>query len=353
MNTANLLPVEIVLSPAWWHRNEQMDFDEDFFYHPQKRIESEQKMEQVLYERWGRFGLGRDRKQRLPIIGPVHLASGYILSEVLGCDVKYCENSAPLVVPANLKLTNIKANYETPSFLKLYNLIESMKKTHGFVVGDLNWSGILNLALDVYGQQLFIDIIDDKNKVTNLFDLVAGTIDNFTNLIDSLTSTTSISVNRNIANFSKKTFLHSQCSHTMISEDQYTEHLLKYDIEWSHKHNVYGIHFCGKDPHRFAKQFAKIPNLAFLDVGSGGDVKLLREYLPRTFFSIRLSPVDIITQSKDEIRQNIITLVRNSGNLISTGLCCINIDEKVSDDKITTIFETANEIRNNTNYMIR
>jgi hypothetical protein len=29
-------------------------FDEDFFYHPAKRLESGRRMEQVLYERFGR-----------------------------------------------------------------------------------------------------------------------------------------------------------------------------------------------------------------------------------------------------------------------------------------------------------
>ena len=42
-----LLPVEIVLAPAWWFHNEGITFDEDFFYHPAKRVEMERKMEQV------------------------------------------------------------------------------------------------------------------------------------------------------------------------------------------------------------------------------------------------------------------------------------------------------------------
>ena len=28
----NMLPVDIVLSPLWWHRHEGITFDEDFFY---------------------------------------------------------------------------------------------------------------------------------------------------------------------------------------------------------------------------------------------------------------------------------------------------------------------------------
>jgi hypothetical protein len=85
--------------------------------------------------------------------------------------------------------------------------------------------------------------------------------------------------------------------------------------------------------------------LDFLDVGWGGDIKKLRETLPNTFFNIRLSPVEIINQSNEEISETIIRLVRDSKNPYLTGICCINMDDQVSDDKITTIFRTVQELR--------
>jgi hypothetical protein len=46
-----MLPVEIVLAPGWWHRHEGITFDEDYFFHPAKRVEAERQMEDALYER--------------------------------------------------------------------------------------------------------------------------------------------------------------------------------------------------------------------------------------------------------------------------------------------------------------
>ena len=51
----SILPVDIVLGPSWWNKHAGITFDEDFFYHPAKRVESERKMEHVLYERWGEW----------------------------------------------------------------------------------------------------------------------------------------------------------------------------------------------------------------------------------------------------------------------------------------------------------
>jgi hypothetical protein len=54
-----------------------------------------------------------------------------------------------------------------------------------------------------------------------------------------------------------------------------------------------------------AASFAKIPNLDVLDVGWGGDLKVLRAHLPNTFLNIRLSPVELVKQTPGEIRQTI------------------------------------------------
>jgi hypothetical protein len=83
----------------------------------------------------------------------------------------------------------------------------------------------------------------------------------------------------------------------------------------------------------------------FLDVGWGGDVAKLRQHLPNTFLNIRLSPVEIIEQSTSEIEATIRRLVGESGKPRLTGVCCINVDEKVTDDRITCIFETVAALR--------
>jgi hypothetical protein len=75
------------------------------------------------------------------------------------------------------------------------------------------------------------------------------------------------------------------------------------------------------------------------------DLKILRHHLPHTFLNIRLSPVEIINQTRDEIRDIIKRQVNDSGNQYRTGVCCINIDDKVGDEKVIEIFKRVEEIR--------
>jgi len=341
-----ILPVDIVLAPEWWNKNEGICFDPDFFFHPSKRVEAEQQMEKILYERWGQFGLGTHKDEARPEIGAVHLAAGFLLSEMLGCSVKYSENHPPQVLAAHQDalIVNPTAAFESEAFKKILHLTEALKQKHGRLTGDINWGGVLNLAMDLRGEAIFMDMMLNPQEVTTYFSGIAQVIGKFTDFLTAETGTTSISVNRGVRHLPKPVFLHSECSHTMISAEDYETFLMPFDVAWSQK-RPFGIHYCGPDPHRMAASFAKIPHLDYLDLGWGGNVKELRNHLPNTFFSIRLSPVEIARQTTEEIRETIVRLVHESGDPSLTGVCCINMDDTVTDDRINTIFETVEELK--------
>jgi len=342
----NLLPVDIVLAPEWWYKNEGITFDRDFFFHPKRRVEAEQQMEKALYERWGQLGLGGNRNESRPEIGAVHLAAGFLLSEMLGCKVDYTEAHPPQVIAAHREdlSLDVEEAFRSKVFQSFENLLGQLKQKHGYLTGDLNWGGILNIAMDLRGESIFLDMMLNPEGTTFYFSKLASLIGKFTEAMQRETGSTSVSVNRNVRLLENPVFLHSECSHTMISADDYEKFLLPFDIEWSKK-RPFGIHYCGADPHRMAESFAKIPYLDYLDLGWGGDVKTLRKHLPDTFFSLRLSPVEISKMSTNEIRQTIVRLVNESGNPYLTGVCCINMDDQVSDAQVAAIFETVEELR--------
>jgi hypothetical protein len=341
------LPAEVVFHPSWWHRHAGITFDRDFFYHPARRVEAERRMEQVLYERFGDLGLGEDRDLDLPVLGAVHNAAGFLVSEMLGCGVDYKEDAPPLVVPANrpdLEI-DVEGSFESAAFRRLATLIDALKARYGFVTGDVNWAGILNLALDLRGQAIFLDMVDRPEDVRIYFRRIAEVIERFTKIIVRETGTTSISVNRTVRHIQGPVFLHSECALTMISTAHYEQFIMDIDRAWSERYRPFGIHYCGSDPQRFADTLIKLPHLDFLDVGWGGNLADLRRRLPETFLNIRLSPVEIVGQSIEEIRQIVVDRVSDSNNPYLTGICCINMDDRVTDDKIRAIFEAAAEMR--------
>lgn len=337
------LPVDIVLAPEWWYKHAGISFDHDFFFHPLKRVESEQKMEKILYEKWGKYGLGADKDIPRPEIGAVHLAAGYFISEILGCEVLYQENHPPLVKCADREDLKVDKDgaFKTRTYKDFEALCDVLKAKYGYLTGDVNWGGVLNIAMDIRGQQLFLDMAMGDENVQTFFDDIHSVISRFVTFVERETRTTSISVNRVARFYERPLLLHSQCSHTMISCEDYERFLMKYDVEWANNNRPFGIHYCGNDPHRYSGSFAKLPVLDFLDLGWGGDVTMLRKNLPNTFFNIRISPVELINMSVDEIHTCVQKLVGESADPLLTGVCCINLDDKVTDDKIDAIFEAV------------
>ena len=342
-----MLPVDIVLHPSWWFHHEGITFDEDFFFHPARRVEVERKMEQALYDRWGRFGLGERCGEDRPVVGAVHLAAGWLISEMLGCRVDYFEDGPPQVIAANVDSLELSpdAAFETPAYRRYAEVADSLKTRFGYVEGDVNWGGVLNIALDLRGERFLMDLLENPDGAARFATDIAQVIERFTSQLAGATGTTSISVNRNVRHFNRPVFLHSECSNVMISTDAYEQLLMPYDVAWSRKFRPFGIHYCGDDPHRYAESFARLPHLDFLDVGSGGDVAVLRRHLPDTFLNLRYSPVDIANQTVDEIRQNVRRLVHASDNPWLTGVCSINMDDQVRDEQVTAIFEEVETLR--------
>ncbi len=304
-------------------------------------------MERVLYERFGDLGLGEDRDRDLPVVGAVHNAAGFLPSEMIGCRVVYAADGPPQVIPADQPdpELDVEAAFESAAWRRFAALVEGLRARFGYVVGDVNWGGVLNLALDLRGQGIFLDLADRPAAARSFFVRIARVIDRLTAIVERETGSTSISVNRTVRHIRGPVFLHSECALTMISTRHYEDFLMPIDSAWSGKRRPFGIHYCGADPHRFADVFARLPHLDFLDVGWGGDVAALRRRLPETFLNIRLSPVEILRQSVEEVRRAVIDRVTASANPWLTGVCCINMDDRVTDDKVRAIFETVSEMR--------
>jgi hypothetical protein len=342
-----LLPAEIVFHPSWWHRHTGITFDEDFFYHPVRRVEDERRMEKELYDRFGEFGFGADRDKNLPQIGAVHLAAGYLLSGMSGCGIRYANDTAPQVLCAHREdfVIDEEVAFRSADFKKLLALTDALKAKYGFVCGDVNWGGILNIAIDLRGDNMLMDMALQPEESKDYFRKIAHLTERFFTFVQSLTGTTSISVNRTVRHIDEPVCLHSECSHTMISEDDYREFLMPVDAEWSRKYRPYGIHYCGKDPHRHAAVYGELPFLDFFDLGWGGDIAVMRRHLPHTLLNLRLDPVTLNGISHGEIEEFIRKGVALSGNPYLTGVCCINMDVETDDEKVRTILRTVEALR--------
>ena len=344
------LPVEIVFHPSWWNRHYGLTFDEAFFFDPIKRVESERLMRAALHRRFGDVGLGEADAAPRPVIGPVHLAAGFLPSAVLGCSIRFYAGASPKVIPANLTDEQVMSlevpDLEThPAFGKLIALMDILAAQYGKLEGDVNWEGVQNVALNLRGPQLFLDYYENPALARRLLDVSAQTIAAMAAYVRRRTGSSSVSVNRIVGAVDSRISLHSNCTVAMISARTYRQYLLDYDRRMGQDLWPYGIHHCGADMHKVRNEYAQVKGAEFFDVGWGSDVAACRAALPDAIFSLRLSPVRVSTLTPAEVSADVEGLLCAAGPLERAALCCINLDDQTPDDNVRAILAAAERYR--------
>ena len=350
IESRTFLPVEIVFHPNWWHKEAGINFDRDYFFNSERRVNDEMLMRRVLWEHFGQFDYGEEHPVPEPVIGPVHLAAGFMISSLWGCPIRYYDSNSPMVEAKSMTIEELDDMdapdpSENKDFQDFFALITALKERFGYVKGDIGWGNLQNLALDLMGQNIYYAYYDDPGAVHRIYDKMNRNVTAILNKVRAETGTTSISVNRTIEAVEPSINLQSNCSVQMISNEMYEEFLLPHEIELSKHLKPYGIHHCGDNMHNVAEGYSKVKDACFFDVGWGADIAYCREKIPDAFFNIRLSPVKIKDCTPEEVEADLINLLENAGDLSKVGICCINMDYGTPAENVARIFEVAERYR--------
>lgn len=336
------IPVELIFNQNWWFRNYGISFNEAFYLDRETRIANDLVMRSALYQR---FGIGDPHPHPRPVVGSQFVAGGFVVEALLGAAIRFSRYDAPWPVSSELNREQVMA-LRVPDLQNTWPMsqliadMDSLEREYGAVIGDFNTDGVINTALHLRGQQLFLDLIEDEELVRHLFRVIADTQIAVARSVRPRTGTASVSVNRSILNVDARIFLTSNCSVQMISPRLYRDRLLEWDCYLARRLEPFGIHHCGNNLHLFAPLYAE-SQAVFYDAGWGSDVALVSSVLPDAFLNLRLSPVRMLSASADEVRRDAVDLLRACGRKSKVGLCCINMDYGTPDENVHAIFEAA------------
>lgn len=336
------VPVEVIFTPSWWSQHYGLAFDEAFYLDQDKRIACDLAMRRALYDR---FGLGRANPEPRPIIGSMHVAGGFVMPALFGLEIRFQDDQAPWPVPADMDREQILA-LEAPDIETTWPMdqlladMDALEQEWGHVTGDFDTDGLLNTALHIRGEQLFVDFYQDPELVHHLCGVLADTFVQVAQAVRSRTGSCAIATNRSIIHVDRALYLHSNCSVQMISPSTYQTFLLPYERYMAKRLQPYGIHHCGDNLHRFSEAYAPV-EAAFFDVGWGSDVALCRKAFPEAYLNLRLSPVRLLRETPEQIRQDTWDLVAAAGGADKVGVCCINMDSATPDENVAAIFEAV------------
>lgn len=341
---------DITFHPSWWHENAGIDFTQQFFDDPEYRMEADIKMRRTLYEHFGDLGIGEKDPQKRPLLGTDLLAAGYLLSELMGCGIRYQADNSPQVECMDLDEDSID-KIQVPDldtsevWQRTQKQIDYLLEKYGHVETYVNLQGIQNIAMDIMGQELMVSYYTAPEEINGLLEKITKMSIEVGKRFKALSNDVSGGVTAIVRQTVPECYLTSNCSVEMISNDLYEEFLLKYDQELADAFGNFGIHHCGKSMEHVVEGYSKVKGLTFAEVGAFSDIKTVRSHLPGIFLNARYSPVRLMNASKEDIFSEVKYLAENgqeNGQKISVS--CVGIDNHVSDTQIRYFLEACRSV---------
>lgn len=345
----SFLPFEVVFNPNWWYHTAGISFDKPFYFDAKTRESNDVLMRRVLFEKYGKFGLGEENPKPRPVIGSEHVAGGFVIPAMMGAEIRFSDHEAPQPVNKSMDAAAIET-WKHPNFEETWpmtELIESwnqQEKEYGYLCGDLDTDGVLNTAYLFYGPDLFTDMLENPEVPTQFMREIGALIVETANYICKRAGSYAISLNRAACHLSPAPFIHANCSVQMISPRLYEKVHLPIEMEMAGQISPFGIHHCGVHMERYAKAYSKL-NASFFDVGWESDPQKCRELLPDAFLNLRLNPVRMLRETAQEAAADAEYLLSSVGPLDNVGICCINMDYGTPEENIAAVYEVIEKYR--------
>ena len=333
--------VDVTFHPSWWNRHAGIEFDEKFFFDPVYRMDADVKMRRKLFEYFGQYGIGEENPQPRPILFSDLLACGFLYSQLLGCEVEFSKADAPRVVPANFTEEDVRALKcpdldSHPLWQKVQSQIDFFMKEFGTVESAINLMGIQNIALDLRGEELFIDYYDEPEMAGQFLSLITDLSIDIGRRLYAVSPVVSGGVTSIIKQVAPSVYLTSNCSVTMLSDAQYREHLLPHDIRLAKAFPCFGIHHCGSNTENNIGGYLEVPSLRFLEIGAGSDLeKVAKAIGERDIIScIRYSPVALKSDTPDQMKEKTQSAIAAFGGDGKLCFSCVGIDAETDTQKV-------------------
>jgi uroporphyrinogen-III decarboxylase len=333
------IPLGVGFYPDWWVNNHGIAFGKKYYNNPDYRVETQARMQKALYEQFGDVGLGSPDPAPRPLItyGMV------MLPAVFGCEIVFKEEALPWAMPLNLSKEAcdnlVKPDLTQASPMKeMLSQIDHLKAKYGKVVGDINTTGVQNLALKLRGDELYIDYFEDPEFAHRLLKFCAECMIDLWRLVYPITGTGAVDVTPMC---DPSIYCLPNCTVEQISAATYTEFGLPYDNMIAEVCKPVGIHHCGNlDP--VVEEYAKVKNLVFVEAGFGTDFAAARRILgPEVAFNARISPVLMKNGTVEEIEAVVKEAIDQGAPLENYSIDTVGLTTGVPDENVRAARRTA------------
>jgi methanogenic corrinoid protein MtbC1/uroporphyrinogen-III decarboxylase len=335
------IPLGVGFYPDWWNKHYGISYDRNYYFDPETRIAARLEMDKRLQERFGDVGLGDPDPKPKPF-----LTFGMVmLPAVFGCEIVFEKDALPWALPLNLSDEQIM-ELEVPDITKTYPLTEVLKQIeylqgkYGQVVGDINTTGVQNLALKLRGEQLYFDYFERPDLCRHLLTVCTRAIIQLFQFIHRITGTGAMDVTPMC---DPRFYVLPNCTVEQISLATYEKFNLPYDNQVAKACHPLGIHHCGS-VNQVLEGYAQVRHLKFLEIGFGSDVRRTREVLgPKVAVNARINPVLMKNGSPEDVSKEVRRLIDQGDPLDNFSIDTVGLTYGTPDENVKAARRTAAE----------
>ncbi len=333
------IPLGVGFYPDWFYKHYGISFGREYYYDPEKRVKTRMEIARRLHERFGDVGLGDPDPKPVPLItfGMV------MLPAIFGCEIIYKDEALPWAMPLNLSEKEIMALkvpdiFHSPPMTNMIEQIEYLKDQYGHVVGDINTTGVQNLALKIRGDQLYVDFFQNPPLCHHLLQICTECVIQLFQFNHKTTGTAAVDVTPMC---DPKLYVIPNCTAEQISLKTYEDFILPYDNQVADACHPLGIHHCGS-VNEVLEGYAKVHHLAFVEIGFGSDVKKARQVFgPQVAINARINPVLMKNGTPNDVAAEVRNLIRQGDPLENFSIDTVGLTYGTPDANVKAALNTA------------
>jgi len=322
--------------PSWWHEKHGIEFGERYIFDADYRVETVRYKWKEINKLYPELNLGDPDPKPEVIPADFHNSLG---PAAMGCELVFPVNNYPISKHADedtLKKMQVPDDIENTY---PYNeMIRQVKYLNNKLNKDkkpfIFKNGVLNDALLLRGDSIFLDLIEDEDIGRHVLDL-------------------SIELGYRVFdyNFKQKSMPEimplCNCTAQLIGPKLYEDVQLEYDQKLAAYINNNGtgvmIHHCGTLD-GFIDHYKKLPKLAMIQMGHKSDVKLALDSFPEILIDYCFSSSWLISASAGDVREHTRKILDDSrGNRDRFSISIGDLDVNTDENHVKVIFETMLE----------
>ena len=318
--------------PSWWKAEYDICFNEQFHLDSDVHRKTLGKIESHLYKRFGNipnFYIDDNYIESYPI---ERRYGDALIPALFGANVSFDDASGhPYAECLHLSTRDVEKltvpDVENHPIMRM--LIDEEKGGFDRTTGELGFEGVINIAYELRGQEMFIDMIERKELLRHLNDVIWETMDRVVRAVRRW---------QDPENKRPSYLVNCDCLINMLSSKMYGEQLLEFDKRFANSYDVYGIHTCNWTVDPYLDAISEIDGLAYLDMGPESDLEKVHRLFPELRPSVFFPPKNFHNLSVQEIRFEVAELSKRIGRgyiLLS------DLEAGTTDDQIRAAYEEA------------